>query len=712
MGALEMAPSFSLFNQSFDSLGDTAQYLNVSGPLEGAFNSTSFGAGPTSSRDINDASQLLPNPLGVGSFAAGDRFLGSSSGGNFTFGMSPVNSFGNGPSNSSARRTGSGNMMVLGGPDQQPTSPTQMLSMYPSYSGGYGSQGSGQQGPFRTRSGQMTDQNAMRTMSSGSFGGSNVYSRSYEASPQSSYPAQSHDGPRGVQDGPPGFYAFLGRNKSAFNKCSFLLPGLKAALLESPISDSKKPGEADKSGRKASLGGRRGRFADPSPQDTDIAMRRIASAICAFGGTITGDRGSSKHGKNKEPKQSIFREKDDGIKAEVATVTPSSSAGTPPGSRGQQSRASHKYDELLASRYYENENRLSWEFEETPPVGAEEDDTNGNEDTTKTRQENSYDPARVGSSPTQSDEDNGQKPSSSPTNEDGTKAEGDQPKMRYRCKLCGLPKQNHTCAYQQSLQRSIGIMVYPAVNAFTSGEPGLLAPTLTDMNNFVSHPGGDSSESTEESPSLPTPDRSRRNGQTGSTPGLAAPNVTPETMRSCNSSSSSGNSGGQRTPLRSAGSKTRKPRGSNLSGGAAMGQRVGTGSPPGSQSRKRSHAQLSSGGDEDLLFVEVVDLKPEQFRIVTPSKKPARPEAYTYPSLPLPYAQRKRLSDNLFALSKEVPQLTDECAVVLREARERDMWDLAVAELMTQVVVVIHCRGNDCRLEGLRHYLLTLGIAC
>jgi hypothetical protein len=39
------------------------------------------------------------------------------------------------------------------------------------------------------------------------------------------------------------------------------------------------------------------------------------------------------------------------------------------------------------------------------------------------------------------------------------------------------------------------------------------------------------------------------------------------------------------TPLRSPNSTTRKPRGSNLSGGAAMGQRVGTGSPPGSESR-------------------------------------------------------------------------------------------------------------------------------
>jgi hypothetical protein len=111
----------------------------------------------------------------------------------------------------------------------------------------------------------------------------------------------------------------------------------------------------------------------------------------------------------------------------------------------------------------------------------------------------------------------------------------------------------------------------------------------------------------------------------------------------------------------------------------------------------------------ELLFVDAIDLKPEQFRIISPSTHHG---SYTYPSLPLPYAQRKRLSDNLFALSKEVPQLTDECAVVLREAREKDVWDLAVAELMTQVVIVIHCHEADTRMEGLRQYLLTLGIAC
>jgi hypothetical protein len=114
----------------------------------------------------------------------------------------------------------------------------------------------------------------------------------------------------------------------------------------------------------------------------------------------------------------------------------------------------------------------------------------------------------------------------------------------------------------------------------------------------------------------------------------------------------------------------------------------------------------------DLLFVEPMDLKPEQFRMVTPNKAMNHPDAFTYPALPLPYAQRKRLSDNLFSLSKEVPQLTDECAAVLREARERDLWDLGVAELMTQVVVVVHCHDGDMCFEGLRRYLLTLGITC
>ena len=44
-GSIEMAPSFNLFNQSFDSIGDTG-FFNVGGPLDSALQSTSFGAGP------------------------------------------------------------------------------------------------------------------------------------------------------------------------------------------------------------------------------------------------------------------------------------------------------------------------------------------------------------------------------------------------------------------------------------------------------------------------------------------------------------------------------------------------------------------------------------------------------------------------------------------------------------------------------------------
>lgn len=250
-------------------------------------------------------------------------------------------------------------------------------------------------------------------------------------------------------------------------------------------------------------------------------------------------------------------------------------------------------------------------------------------------------------------------------------------------------------------------MVYPAVNAFTSNEPGMLAPALTDMNNFVSS-GSESVSSPDNSPGRPSP--GRHAGSRNTTPSRsAASNVTPETKSTSPGSQGISTPGG--TPQRA--SSMRTPRSSKRKGraGASSTATTPARTPPGSAVRKRSHAQMSEGeAANDLLFVDAVELKPEQFRMITPSK--SRGGAFTYPSLPLPYAQRKRLSDNLFALSKEVPQLTDECAVVLREAREKDMWDLAVAELMTQVVIIIHCHEADTRMEGLRQYMLTLGIAC
>jgi hypothetical protein len=130
--------------------------------------------------------------------------------------------------------------------------------------------------------------------------------------------------------------------------------------------------------------------------------------------------------------------------------------------------------------------------------------------------------------------------------------------------------------------------------------------------------------------------------------------------------------------------------------------------------RKRHIGQVSaSSSDEDALFVKTMELRPEQYRTVTPrSSRSVEHGSYCYPQLPLPYKQRKSLSDNLFSLSKEVQHLTDECAIVLKEAREKDMWDLAVSELMTQVIAVLHCPVSDSGFEGIKNYLLTLGIAC
>jgi hypothetical protein len=258
-------------------------------------------------------------------------------------------------------------------------------------------------------------------------------------------------------------------------------------------------------------------------------------------------------------------------------------------------------------------------------------------------------------------------------------------------------------------------MVYPAVNAFTSNEPGMLAPALIEMSNFIIS-GSESVSSPDMSPDRPSPDRVRAKPPRATTPKGGTHNVTPETLRSSTRSNSPGSvstsTGGtpHRTPQRSA---KRRARGCSsnanpMSNSAATVGSSRVGSTGGVQ--KPPYAQMSvDDQSSDLLFVDAIDLKPEQFRIISPT---TRCGSYTYPSLPLPYAQRKRLSDNLFALSKQVSQLTDECAVVLREAREKDMWGLAVAELMTQVVIIIHCHDADTRMEGLRQYLLTLGIAC
>ena len=72
----------------------------------------------------------------------------------------------------------------------------------------------------------------------------------------------------------------------------------------------------------------------------------------------------------------------------------------------------------------------------------------------------------------------------------------------------------------------------------------------------------------------------------------------------------------------------------------------------------------------------------------------------------------KRLGDTLFAMSQDIPNVYEEVSSILRDARMRGMWDLAVAELLTQLVVGLYCQEGDRRLDGLQQYLLHHGISC
>lgn len=478
------------------------------------------------------------------------------------------------------------------------------------------------------------------------------------------------------------------------------------------------------------------------PSNVEIARRRVKSAICAFGGTHKTHFASN----FKSYTQSIFRTRSGSFSPQT------------PGYKSTETNVEKitnqkKYAEQLSSRYYENENRLSWDIEDLFPF-----DTNNNNDLRERFVRNVHAKSK---SPSLYTEDNiknlkeygmtymdfhdegttnnfhhaGKRQKNSVSgsikfdhspdstiisNEIIIQKNNDQPKMRYRCKLCGQPKQNHTCPYQQSLQRSIGIMIYPAVNAFTACEPGYLAPALADMNNFVSESESSSAESTPSRSSVETSIAPTVSGSVVISQIAGPPKVTPETLRgtllqrdlhpntidSPVSSMSTLSSTPQRTPF------YKTP--ASITNGFGWTKRLLGRSTPKSNMRRKlslSEEDTSLPSTSDLLFVEATDLRPEQYRIVSKSMLKEN-DSFSYPSLPLPYAQRKRLSDNLFSLSKKVPHLTDECALVLREAREDDMWDEAVADLITQVIVVLKCKRDDLRLDGLSQYLLHLGFSC
>jgi hypothetical protein len=279
----------------------------------------------------------------------------------------------------------------------------------------------------------------------------------------------------------------------------------------------------------------------------------------------------------------------------------------------------------------------------------------------------------------------------------------DESKMKYRCKLCGQLKQNHNCPFQQSFQRSIGAMVYPAVNAYSAAEPGVLAPSATKMNNtFVSF------DSDNGSPCAPYQHSSSHATapiqKPADVPFSVLPStITPEVARfhSPQSSLSAQSSEDQMSgyPSSAAGNLT-----ADLRGIKRPHQKCLAHPTPGSTDVQQQGR---------VPFVRSDALIPEQFRAVTPlSKEKGKKPPYQYPPIPLTFAERKRLSDTLFCLSKEIPYMMNECANILRVARGNNDWDLAVAELLTQIVVGLYCSEGDVRLEGLQKYLLALGISC
>lgn len=275
-------------------------------------------------------------------------------------------------------------------------------------------------------------------------------------------------------------------------------------------------------------------------------------------------------------------------------------------------------------------------------------------------------------------------PDHSLNSDEDAKLSSQSPKARYRCKLCGQPKQNHTCPYQQSLQRSIGTMSYPALNSFECSEPGKLAPSLVEMNNFFIYDEGNQLDTPEHFLSSPS-----KTVKTDSF-AKAVHTVTPDAHLS----------------------KVDYSTEINDTKSDGYVQRL--------RSKKRKITIQSSfvqkGSDKysnDYLLLSKVDMKPEQNRVISSNHSfSATYGSYTYPTLPLTYSQRRCMSDSLFNLSKTRFGLTDECSAVLQEAQRNDSWDLAVAELITQLLVVLYCPMGDKTLEGLHRYLLSFGISC
>lgn len=381
-----------------------------------------------------------------------------------------------------------------------------------------------------------------------------------------------------------------------------------------------------------------------SRSDLAIAKQRIECAISAFGGTVA----RKQLYKPQPNKLSIFRRTD--TSSSTSTSDKTLSHSNTKKSRQRELKRSNslarreKYENKLRQQYFEHGNRLSWDVQSNLKLTL-----NG----ARTFDEDDSGLKRMGSTDSGSGRKN-------------------------RCKKCGQIKMGHVCPFASSLQRSIGVMVYPSANAFVANEPGKLAPALCEMNNFISIKSSSYDERSKEGLcGVITPAKKETTKNNNASPLRRRTLVTPPTTDS-------------------------KVADENRS----------------DKEEEREGDKPDEGGDEqgcskDLLFQPKMEITLDQYRTVTPKDPSVSRGDYKYPQVPLTFTQRKSMSDALFSLSKLVPKLTDECALVLTEARKYDQWDQAVAELMVQVVCVLHCgSAKDYTLQGLRRYLMTLGIVC
>lgn len=695
---IDNAPSFApFFNTSFDSLGDPSKLaMSMSGGL-GISPSFSFGLGVSSAQAVtaDDGGRSGPYPMPNNSLR-------------LSFG--PSHSFG----------------------DQQPIP-------------GGGDVAKAMVSGEDPNAGMQNIAGAAAIVLSGTSSGDGGAGSSVERIRSAS--TTSSPSRRSTISSVKDFYDALQSHKLAFVECAFLLPGLKEALAKTnelgegesngTLPASSTPGQSQvRTGSDSPDRGAGGCTAEQSParvisvgvtpartqiargniatrrnvSEVAIARRRVKSAICAFGGsgyTIASSATPQKDTKTpngvESNNASIFRTKK---KEENLMVdSPGTTTSIPPKScdcdeEGPKSETRKSYDAKLLARFYENNNRLTWEVEEDPPISLSVTQSRSrkrNHPNAQDMSDRDEKKPRSQSNPPATPTAAKGKSSFSQASGGASSIGSPQGKMKYRCKLCGQPKQNHVCPYKKSLQRSIGTMVYSAVNAYTAAEPGHLAPSLSSMNNFVSKPESSSVAS--------TPSRVGAKPQRTLHPESVErklAHITPQSIRIGTTSPGGSSLSTLESPPRGRSLPPRSGGNSRRGGARTSGMRF--------PSIASSGSSLSGGGN--FLFVDASELRPGQFRAVAPLPK-TEDAPYQYASLPLPYGQRKKLSDKLFGMSKEVPNLTDECAHVLREAREKDMWDRAIAELLTQILVVLDCSPGDRKLDGIRrHLLLHYGVAC